>query len=64
MGSAAAMAKEGARRPRRFPARPWTKPVDNDRDETLGRYALVVLMPAIVIATTAAIMFYLTLPLR
>jgi hypothetical protein len=56
MASTATMAK-GPRRPPR-------RPVDNDREETIGRYWLVVLMPIAVAATVAAIMFYLTLPLR
>jgi hypothetical protein len=48
-------------------AAPWRKPrkpVDNDREETPARYVLVALMPFVVVATIAAIVFYLTLPLR
>jgi len=42
---------------------PARRPVDNERDETKGRYLLVVLMPIAVFATIA-LLLYLTLPLR
>lgn len=49
-------------------AAPTTAPArresENDMDETPARFAIIALMPIVILATVAAIVFWLTLPLR
>ena len=62
-----ASVKEGARRPVTQPAsarRNVERHGENDRTETPARFAYVVMMPVVLVALVALIVFYLTLPLR
>jgi hypothetical protein len=46
------------------PKAPTTRHSENDMDETPARWVIVALMPVVIFATIAAIVFWLTLPLR
>lgn len=59
-----ATTKGGAERPRKKSGATAGRPSENERTETVGRFWLVVMMPVVITALVALIMFYLTLPLR
>lgn len=60
MASVVTSARESADRDRaKKDARP-AKVTENDRDETLGRFAPVLMMPVALLVTLAAIIFYLS----
>lgn len=49
--------------PRAQVARQTANP-DNDRDETPARFVIVVMMPLVILALVAAIVYWLSLPLH